>query len=56
MFLKAWLFLCNLVALCDGVNKGEENCCSVILTTQFQRDKASAHINVCEILMEDTGL
>lgn len=50
------MFLYNSVALCDGANKGEESCYYVIFTAQFQRDKASAHINACETLMEVTGL
>lgn len=48
------MFLCSLVSLCDGAYKGEESYYSVIFTTQ--RDQVSAHINIREILMEDTGL
>lgn len=52
--MSFWWLGC--VSLCDGANKGEENCYSVIFTTQFQRDKASAYISACGTLMEDTGL
>lgn len=50
------MFLCNSVTLCDSAKKGEERCYSVICTTQFQRDKALAHISARETLVEDTGL
>lgn len=50
------MFLCNSISLSDGAYKDEESCCSVISTTGFQRDTASAHISACETLREETGL